>query len=169
MYGYYGKKTWVETGKKTWVRNFNDNYNPTTVRRAGIACPKGSKNIPYAFSSVMMHDECAGVRKEHPGVAIMRLRKERHISRQTFARIATNEGSQFAAYVTASDIQHYEYGICCPKMDKFTAIKLAIMKIANMSEREAERYLAGYSEATTMRTQFTGASYSSLLKNIKNA
>lgn len=161
MYGYYTKKTWVE--------NFSNNYNPATVRRANIACPKGSKNIPYAFSSVMMADECAGVRKEHPGVAIERLRKEYHLSRKTFAAIATNEGSQFAAYVTQSDVQHYENGLCCPKMDKFVAIKLAIMKITGKSEREAERYLAGYSEATTMRTQFTGASYSSLLKNIKNA
>ena len=154
---------------KTWVENFYNAYNPKTVRRANIACPKYSKNIPYAFSSVVMRDECAGVRKEHPGVAIFRLRMVYNLSRAALAKRATEEGAEFSAYVTSQDILNYESGRCCPKIDKFTAIKMAIMSITGMSERGAERYLAGYTEATTMRTKWAKRDYSEFLKGIEKA
>lgn len=122
-----------------------------TTRNHGVEVNKYTKKLPYNYNSIIMVDGFAGIQGRHPGIAMNEIRCRFNLSRKNFAALCCRESKEFAGYVSMADIRNYEDGKCCPKRDKFEAILRAIMFLTGMPKDDAERYVAGFTEATTAR------------------
>lgn len=140
--------------------------NEQTKNVGGIEVPGSSSDFtePYLYRSALYFDDTAGVKRQHIGVTLRQMRKEANLSRVAFAKLATDQASQYGIELNPFNIQSYEtkyvwkdkytgekklHNACSPKVDKLLAVVLARMALTNESYDEAYGRVTGYTKVRT--------------------